>query len=154
MLNIIHTNKKEHFEQARVLFRQYADSLGFDLDFQGFHDELAGLDRIYSPPSGSLLLCECSGRIAGCVGLRRFAAGICEMKRLYVPREFRGRAIGRRLAEAVIEEARKLGYTRMRLDTIDTMAEANALYRSLGFRPIDAYRHNPISGAVYYELTL
>ena len=128
--------------------------LGFDLEFQGFDDELADIASMYSPPGGCLLLAQCSAEFAGCVGLRPFARGICEMKRLYVRSEFRGRKIGRELACSIIEKACELGYKKMRLDTIASMAEANGLYRSLGFYPIEPYRYNPIEHALYYELDL
>lgn len=154
MLQIILATASEQFAAASALFKEYADSLSFDLEFQGFEEELASVEKMYSPPVGCLLIAEYAGRIAGCVGLRKFADRVCEMKRMYVQPEFRGKSIGRELAVQVIEEARKLGYERMRLDTIASMKEANALYRSLGFQPIAAYRFNPIDGAAYYELKL
>ena len=154
MIHIIHAFKKEHYEQAVNLFKQYAESLGFDLDFQNFDDELVNLETMYSPPTGCLLLAEYYDQIVGCVGLRRFDEGVCEMKRMYVLSEFRSKKIGRKLAVAIIAEARKCGYQKMLLDTIAFMKEATALYQSLGFQPIDAYRYNPIDGATYYELNL
>jgi ribosomal protein S18 acetylase RimI-like enzyme len=110
---------------------------------------------MYAPPEGALLLATFDGQAAGCVGLHKLADGVCEMKRLYVRQAFRERGLGRRLAESLIAEARVTGYTKMRLDTIaDQMKPAIMLYRNLGFREIDSYRLNPISGALYMELTL
>jgi ribosomal protein S18 acetylase RimI-like enzyme len=137
-----------------ALFREYSDTLGFDLDFQDFEAELARLPGDYAPPAGCLLLAESDEVVAGCVALRPFAGGVCEMKRLYVRDAYRGRGIGRALAESVIARAIEAGYTAIRLDTIATMTAANALYRSLGFVEIGQYRPNPIAGARYFELKL
>ena len=145
----------DQVEHARALFLEYAESLGFSLCFQSFDKEVAGLPGDYSPPGGRLLLAEHEGKIAGCVALHKLGDGVCEMKRLYVRPEFRGKALGRALAKHVIVEARALGYTRMRLDTIvGKMDSAIALYRELGFREIPPYRENPIPGAIYMEIKL
>jgi ribosomal protein S18 acetylase RimI-like enzyme len=145
----------EHVDDARKLFLEYAESLGFSLCFQSFDKEVAGLPGDYSPPQGRLLLAEHEGKIAGCVALHKLSDGVCEMKRLYVRPEFRGKALGRALAERVIREARALGYGRMRLDTIvGKMDSAIALYRELGFQEVPPYRENPIPGAIYMELKL
>jgi putative acetyltransferase len=141
--------------QAREFFLEYADSLGFSLCFQSFDQELAGLPGDYAPPDGRLLLAEYRGQPAGCVALHKLDSEICEMKRLYLRPQLRGRGVGRALAEAVIAEARAIGYRKMRLDTVEpAMPNAVAMYRRLGFVEIAPYRTNPIAGALYMELAL
>jgi len=141
--------------QARELFLEYAQSLGFSLCFQNFDKELLGLPGDYAPPEGRLLLVECDAHLAGCVALHKLDPGICEMKRLYLRRQFRGKGLGRMLAERIIAEARQIGYQRMRLDTVEpVMKDAVAMYHKLGFKEIAPYRANPIAGAMYMELEL
>jgi len=154
MTEFIMAETKEHIAAVRKLFLEYAASLDFDLCFQDFDRELEGLPGEYAMPTGRLILAKHEREYVGCVGLRRFEGDICEMKRLYVRPEHRGRGIGRGLAERIIAEARKIGYRTMRLDTISDMIEAISLYRSLGFTEIPPYRPNPIKGARYFELKL
>ena len=154
MLEIFQVQSDEHLSRVRELFTEYAASLGFNLCFQSFEQELASLPGKYGAPDGCLLLAACDGEAAGCVALRKIGDGVCEMKRLYVRPRFRGRKIGRDLAMAIIEEARKIGYAVMRLDTLSSMKEAIALYRSLGFTSIEPYYHNPVEGAAFFELGL
>lgn len=141
-------------EQARYLFQEYATQIGIDLSFQNFEQELANLPAGYEPPEGCLLLALAGGEAAGCVAVRRLEQGVCEMKRLYVRPRFRGLRVGRALAEAAVDEARRIGYERMRLDTLPSMARARELYLSLGFEEVAPYRFNPVEGTVYMELKL
>lgn len=151
---ITEAHAPEDIAVVRELFREYAASLDIDLCFQGFERELAELPGRYAPPSGGLLVATSGTTAAGCVALREIAPGICEMKRLYVRPAFRRYNLGRQLAEAVIATARSAGYGCMRLDTLDTMAPALALYASLGFTRIPPYYHNPDPTAVFMELKL
>lgn len=154
MIALIEASGSQDVATVRSMFEEYASTLGFDLDFQSFDDELASLPGRYAPPAGCLLLAKDDGKVAGCVGVRPIDETTCEMKRLYVRPEFRGAGVGRALAEEAIVRARRMGYERMRLDTIGSMTEANALYRRLGFAETEPYRYNPIEGARYFELRL
>jgi putative acetyltransferase len=153
-LRIAEAGTASDMDTARQLFEEYAASIGIDLCFQGFEEELANLPGDYAPPEGRLLLAKDGSEIAGCVALRRLEADVCEMKRLYVRDAFRGQGLGRMLTKEVAREARAAGYHRMRLDTLPTMASAIALYRQLGFREIPPYRSNPIEGSLFLELQL
>jgi ribosomal protein S18 acetylase RimI-like enzyme len=145
----------EQIAAARELFLEYAQSLNFSLCFQSFEKELAELPGDYAPPDGRLILATLNSAFAGCVALHKLEEQICEMKRLYVGPGFRGKGLGRVLAERVVADAREIGYKRLRLDTVGpVMRDAVALYRKLGFREIAPYRENPIEGALYMELEL
>lgn len=155
MVSIAEARTPDEIAQVKALFLEYAASLGFSLCFQSFDQELAELPGMYAPPEGRLLLALVDGRPAGCVGLHKLEAGICEMKRLYARPAFRGQHLGRALAERVIADARAMGYERMRLDTVAAaMQAAVALYRRLGFREIAPYRPNPQPSVLYMELNL
>lgn len=154
VLKVVTAESSEQVDTIRELFLEYAKSLNFDLCFQGFDKELESLPGKYAAPDGRLLLALYDQKIAGCVALWKVSDQVCEMKRLWVRPEFRGKKIGRQLAEFVIEQAKLIGYSKMKLDTIDTMTEAIKLYVSLGFRSTSAYRYNPVEGAEYMELDL
>lgn len=151
---IVQALTTEEIAVARILFKEYATWLAIDLSFQNFDEELANLPGDYAPPDGRLLLAQCGTETAGCVALRRFQNRACEMKRMWVRPGFRGRGLGRLLAEKLIAEARTLGYSRMVLDSLPSLGSAIALYRSLGFREIPPYRYNPEPGAVFMQLEL
>jgi ribosomal protein S18 acetylase RimI-like enzyme len=142
------------WSDARRLIEEYAASLGVDLCFQNFDEEIEHLETHYGPPRGALLLAMKDNAAVGCVGLRAFDHTTGEVKRLYVSPAARGREVGRALAGAIVDIARTNGYHRLVLDTLPTMRSAQALYASLGFRPIEAYRFNPIAGTLFMELTL
>jgi len=145
---------REEIEDIRCMFREYAKLLSVDLSFQGFEAELRELPGKYAPPGGALLVAYHEGAGAGCVALRDLGHRVCEMKRLFVRPWFRGLCLGKELAEGIITSARELGYSTMRLDTLDRLTEAMRLYDRMGFRRIPAYYENPLPGVVYWELDL
>jgi ribosomal protein S18 acetylase RimI-like enzyme len=150
-----HIEYGQKLEEIRALFLEYAQSLHFDLCFQNFDKELNELPGLYGLPRGRLVLCEFDGKAVGCIALKPLEQGVCEMKRLFVRPEFRGRRLGEALARRIIEEARTIGYSVMRLDTIKgRMDNAIALYTRLGFRETLPYYDNPIPNAYYMELKL
>jgi ribosomal protein S18 acetylase RimI-like enzyme len=163
-VTIVHAASDAEIQIARRLFREYEKSLGVDLCFQGFEQELASLPGSYAPPRGRLLLAiddsggdgghGARGRAVGCVALRPLGDDVCEMKRLYLRAAVRGRGVGRLLAERIMEEGRAIGYRAMRLDTLPMMTDAIAMYRRLGFREIDPYYPNPVAGTLYMERAL
>jgi len=153
-VRLVRPGTQDDWRRARLLLEEYAASLDVDLCFQDFARELDHLPEQYGPPAGAFLIAEEDGAYLGCVGLRRFADGVAEMKRLYAAPAARGKGTGRLLAVGVIDAARELGYRRLRLDTLPSMKEARALYASLGFRETEAYRPNPVHGATFFELDL
>lgn len=154
MLHIKKAETEKEIEIIRLLFLEYAQSLNFDLCFQNFSEELAGLPGEYSSPDGTLLISSWNDVPVGCVALRKIENKICEMKRLYVQQNYRGKNIGKALTERLILEAREMGYCKMRLDTVPSMQTAQRLYMSLGFYQIESYCENPIEGAIYMEIVL
>jgi putative acetyltransferase len=163
-----HAGSAADIALARALFVEYAQWLKVDLCFQGFDEELATLPGAYAPPRGRLLLAGTSDQAFGCIALRPLGADsgcgapaaepadafVAEVKRLYVQPAHRGEGWGKHLARAVIDEARALGYRELKLDTLDWMTAARALYASFGFRECAPYYHNPLPGVVYMTLAL
>jgi len=145
-------------QATREIFREYAEGLGLDLDFQHFDEELANLPGEYAPPQGALLLAFVDDELAGCGAFRPLPdadyANACEMKRLYVRRAFRRFGLGRMLAQALMDRATEAGYSVMLLDTLDDMESARGLYASLGFETIPPYYFNPVPGAHYLKVAL
>ena len=149
--------ERDEIGVVRAMFEEYAASLDVDLCFQHFDEELAQLPGYYAPPRGCMLFAETSEGIAGGVALRPRPTNdreVCEVKRLYVRPVARGSGAGRALAEAVIERARAIGYSEIKLDTLATMDAARALYASLGFEECAAYYVNPLPGVTYMSLPL
>ena len=145
---------EEDYREARVLLREYEAEIEVDLCFQGFEAELKTLERVYGSPGGRFLLLRQGERTAGCVALRDLGGGICEMKRLFLRPGFRGKGLGRKCAEQIVQTAREIGYAAVRLDTLPSMYAAIALYRSMGFTEITGYTENPVEGALFMELRL
>jgi putative acetyltransferase len=154
MINIVEATTKELVENAKELIREYAQSLEFDLGFQDFDQEMEDFPGQYASSRGCLYIALDANQPVGCVAVRDFGQGICEMKRLYVKPNFRGQKVGKLLAEVIIKAAGDMGYDYMRLDTIPSMKQANMLYNTLGFKQIAPYRFNPIEGATFFGLNL
>ena len=155
MLQVVQAESESQIAEAHVLFREYEAWLGMSLCFQDFETEVALLPGKYTMPDGRLLLAYDDDRLAGCIALRKLDDGVCEMKRLFVRDEFRGLQIGVQLIERLIADARKIGYSRMLLDTYPPkMGKAVKLYESHGFRAIAPYYDNPHDGVLFMELTL
>ena len=153
-LRIAQAETPEEIETAQALFREYQQELGIDLCFQNFDGELAALPGKYARPGGCLLLAWKDGAAVGCVAVRPWNGEVCELKRLFLRPEARGTGAGRLLTETALQEARRAGYRRIRLDTLPQMGAAIRLYRDLGFQEIGAYTKNPIAGALFLEKNL
>jgi len=153
-MNICQATTQEHIALARALFEEYANWLGINLSFQGFDAELNSLPGPYAPPRGRLLLAFAGTEVAGCVALRPLEVDICEMKRLFVRPNFRGRRIGAKLVEQIVADARTIGYRTMLLDTLPHMQDAIGLYRTFGFVRCAAYYETPLADTVFMELQL
>lgn len=157
-VTLVTPSSPQELEAVREIFREYAESLGIDLCFQNFEDELAQLPGEYAPPRGQLTLAMVDGAVAGCCALRPLDGtdypNASEMKRLFVRKAFRGFGLGRELAEAILDTARQAGYGCVLLDTLDDMESARALYTDLGFEEIPPYYHNPIAGAHYLKVDI
>ncbi|HEY5849798.1 MAG TPA: GNAT family N-acetyltransferase [Lysobacter sp.] len=154
MLKLTQAQTPEQVATARMLFREYAQAIGTDLEYQGFSSELAALPAPYVPPRGAMLVATVGDDVAGCVALRPLDETTGEMKRLYVRSAHQGTGLGRLLVEAVIEAARHAGYRELRLDTLASMESAQALYRRLGFVEIAPYNTTHIAGTRFYSLSL
>ena len=153
-MRVFEANTQEDIDHARTLFKEYETGLGISLCFQNFDHELKNLPGDYAPPDGRLLLAEHDDQLAGCIAMRKISPDVCEMKRLFVRPTYRGTGLGRVLVNKIIDEARKLGYTQMRLDTLPgRMDKAIALYRSIGFVEIDPY-YESVEGAKFMQLDL
>jgi ribosomal protein S18 acetylase RimI-like enzyme len=139
---------------VRALFAEYAAGLGIDLCFQNFDAELAGLPGAYAPPAGRLLIADANGELVGCVALRPHQPGVCELKRLYVRPAYRGRGLGRRLLETLLSEAVVAGYREAVFDTLESMTEALALYRTFDFVPTEPYGCHPVAGSLCFRKVL
>jgi putative acetyltransferase len=153
-IRLVPPQTSDDWRSARRLIEEYAASLDLDLSFQNIAHELDHLDSEYAPPTGAFLLADAEGAWVGCVGVRRFAEGVGEIKRLYVGPAARGLGVGKLLARAIIADGKRLGYPRLLLDTLPSMKGAIALYQALGFRQTAAYRFNPEPGTLYFELVI
>ena len=154
MIKLQTVETADHVAQAKALFQEYAETRKNDPALEDFHEEIGNLPGEYAAPDGSLILAYSDGKLAGCVAVHKLGAGFCQITRLYVSLRFRGRGLGRCLVEAILKQAAMMGYSRLRLDSIPSMKEAQALYESIGFYEIPAYRHNPNEGTKYYEIEL
>ncbi|HTR80159.1 MAG TPA: GNAT family N-acetyltransferase [Bacteroidota bacterium] len=152
MIEVYRANSAQEIDAVGKLFAEYASSIGVSICFENLDSEIAGLPGPYAPPHGRLLIAADEQRIAGCVGLKRIDDEVCEMKRLFVRKDFRGRGVGLKLTTKVLEEASNAGYTTLRLDTLPTMTEAIALYEKLGFQRIAPFRDIPVPDTLFMHI--
>jgi GNAT superfamily N-acetyltransferase len=155
ILQLKSADTEADYALAKNLFLEYASQLGVDLSFQNFAREIETIREEYSPPSGSLFLAvDNELNAVGCFGIRKFKDSICELKRMYLQKEFHGLGLGSMMLKKSIDVARDLGYGRMRLDTLPTMTAAISLYQRFRFYEIPPYRFNPVEGTKYFEIRL
>ena len=154
MISIILASSEKDYLQARALIDEYVDWLALDLEFQGFEEEMQNLRQIYGPPQGGFLIIRNDQQAVGSAAVRKFETGIGELKRMYIQPAFQGQGLGRKLLSNSIDLARKLGYKKIRLDTLPKMGRAIQLYEAFGFYDIAPYRYNPIGGTRYLQLDL
>ena len=153
-MRLLQATTPREWEEAQRLVREYAASLNVDLSFQNFDHELQHFTTEYAPPTGAFILADDADQYVACIGLRQFAEGIGEIKRLYVVPAARGLGLGRLLVERIIVVAREIGYSSLLLDTLPFMKEAQSLYVALGFKPTAPYRYNPVTGSAFLRLDL
>ena len=153
-MRLVQATTPHEWTEARRLVREYAATLGVDLSFQNFEQELEHFPLEYAAPGGAFILAEDGGSYVACIGVHQFADEVGEIKRLYVAPAARGRGLGRILVERIVAEARQLGYRSLLLDTLPFMRQAQSLYLSMGFQPTSAYRFNPIAGSAFLRLDL
>lgn len=146
--------KPEHFKIAKELFEEYAAALNVDLCFQGFDEELKTLHLQYNLPKGCLVLIFEDFNVIGCAAIREFKDQNCELKRMYLKPKYRGMSLGKKLLQFMFDKAKELGYTKMLLDTLPQMKQAQSLYAQFGFKQIESYRFNPVEGTVFMEKVL
>lgn len=151
---IIQAKSNEEITIAIELFKEYNDFLGFDLDFQAFEKELTEIDQMYGAPKGALFLVKVEDKFVGCAGIRYNEPEVCELKRMFLKTQTRGTGLGQKLMQSCIDEAKNLGYKKMRLDTLPHLKQALGLYQKFGFKPIDAYCFNPFKEAIFLEKAL
>jgi len=155
---MIHTQEATSTEAYKIaikLIKEYVSQLGVDLSFQNFHQEIQNIEQQYARPKGVMIIVYTDKEKAiGCFGIRAFEGVICELKRMYLKKEYRGLGLGKELLAKSIELGKALGYKKMRLDTLPSMQAAIGLYKSMGFYEIPAYRFNPIEGTKYFEIVL